>query len=845
MKLRRSLAAVLAAVSLLTLTALPAQASSFPDIQDAQVSQAADLLHALGIVDGDETGRFLPDGHLTRVQFCKMVIELLGKGELALAQMDRTIFTDVGGSHWGRGYVNLAATMVLDGADDSRLMLGMGDGRFEPDRDITYQEAATLLLRVLGYSDEANRAWPDGALRTASALGLDQALTVADPAGAVTRGQTALLFCRLLSIPAKGEQTPYVQKLATVVEDAIVLSTDATLNGQSGWVVTTAGGPYRPAGQVDPALQGQRGDILLDQQGRFLALLADTSQCVTAAVSRALSGSLLAADGTRYTLASDTPVYSGTDGQASTYAETLPSLLPGDVVTLYLENGQVIGVFRAASTAAGSFLVLQKTPSASTLRALTGGDETYTIRKNGRTVSLKELAAYDVLTYDPISKVLYACDTRIQCVLENASPSPSAPSVITVLGGNTFSVMEDAAAALAQYRIGDTLTLLFTRDGQVAGAAERTVDGNAVGVVRGSQLTLIGIPKTLDLSHCDAASRLDGALVSVSGSRGQVELSRLSLSRSDGSFEPSTMRLGRLSVSDSVQIYEQGVNGLAPVALTQLSGSVPKASITGYHADSSGAVDLIVLRNVTGDSSTYGRIEPTNRYEDIPLESTPLRVDGQHYTLTDGTVYDPNGQAVLSQVFDPGTGGTKPAGWYTMDDEGYVRREDGTLVDAQGRRLTDSGYVLDSAGEYVMTKKSISQLRFSTAQGTAVYDVAPGTQVPTGFGAISLYTSRGQEYARVESTLTEISNVRSSDFYTVDGVTYVQAGGAVYQVADNVQCYNATASTRRWGWSQEANGNIYLAEDLWFASLLEARVFSSTLTIYVDSVGSRVRLVSA
>ena len=35
-------------------------------------------------------------------------------GEEAKAQMTRTIFTDVASTHWGRGYVNLAATMVID-----------------------------------------------------------------------------------------------------------------------------------------------------------------------------------------------------------------------------------------------------------------------------------------------------------------------------------------------------------------------------------------------------------------------------------------------------------------------------------------------------------------------------------------------------------------------------------------------------------------------------------------------------------------------------------------------------------------------------------------------------------
>jgi hypothetical protein len=339
--------------------------------------------------------------------------------------------------------------------------------------------------------------------------------------------------------------------------------------------------------------------------------------------------------------------------------------------------------------------------------------------------------------------------------------------------------------------------------------------------------------------------------VSVSGSRGQVELSRLNLSRSDGSFEPSTMRLGRLSVSDSVQIYERGSSGLTPVSLSSLTDSVPKGSITGYHTDSSGRVDLIVLRNITGDSATYGRIEPTSRYEDVPVVSVPLRVDGQQYILdsTTGIVKDASGSPILGNVFDPNTAGAgaQPEGWYTLDDDGYVRAADGNLVDALGNRLNENWNVLSSAGEVVTRKQEIPQLKFTTGESSAVYDLAGGVSVTAGFGTISVSTDQKtqQEYARVASTLTAIPKVRSADFYTVDGVTYVQAGGEVYQVADDVLCYNATASSGRWVWSEEAQNNVYVTENLWFGSLLEARSFSATLTLYVDTVGNKVRVVSA
>ncbi|MDE6839390.1 MAG: S-layer homology domain-containing protein, partial [Oscillospiraceae bacterium] len=202
--LRRLLALVVLAAAVFALSAAPAGASQYPyqypyqypnqnpyqypyqypygntgrgrfkDILDEKVSQAADVLYDLGVVNGTSPGLFTPEGRLTRAEMCKIAVEVLGLGDKVQGQMYRTIFTDVGGSHWARGYVNLAATTEI--TEGSRLMLGLGNGTFGPELEVTYQETVTLVLRILGYGAEANQSWPYGAIETASQLGLDRAL---------------------------------------------------------------------------------------------------------------------------------------------------------------------------------------------------------------------------------------------------------------------------------------------------------------------------------------------------------------------------------------------------------------------------------------------------------------------------------------------------------------------------------------------------------------------------------------------------------------------------------------------------------------------------------------------
>ena len=214
MNCKRILAGALAAATLAGLLVLPAGAahgSAFHDISDADTAEAAEILRLLGVVDGTGGGSFRPSATLTRAEFCKMAVDVMGKGDLEPAQRNRTIFLDVGPQHWARGYVNLASSLTTSGelADTSnnssdkgestpaadRLILGVGNGTFEPNRAITYGEAVAILTRVLGYttSDIATGStWYDGYLSVAGENGLTQGLSLKG-SSTLTRGEAAEL----------------------------------------------------------------------------------------------------------------------------------------------------------------------------------------------------------------------------------------------------------------------------------------------------------------------------------------------------------------------------------------------------------------------------------------------------------------------------------------------------------------------------------------------------------------------------------------------------------------------------------------------------------------------------
>ena len=72
-------------ISLLTLVAavltLAFPAAAFSDIGDAETARAVAVLQMMGVIDGVDEQRFVPNGTLTRAQFCKMAVVLKGDGD--------------------------------------------------------------------------------------------------------------------------------------------------------------------------------------------------------------------------------------------------------------------------------------------------------------------------------------------------------------------------------------------------------------------------------------------------------------------------------------------------------------------------------------------------------------------------------------------------------------------------------------------------------------------------------------------------------------------------------------------------------------------------------------------
>ena len=298
MKLKRmiSLTALLALV--LTL-ALPfgAQAASFTDVKDVQTAEDAEILRMLGVIDGMGGGELKPDEDLTRAQFCKMAVVMMGNKGLVNQYKTYTIFPDVRGSHWAAGYINLAVR------GENKIIHGFPDGSFHPDEPITFGQTVTILMRMLGYGDgDVGDIWPYGYINTAASIGLTEGVTL-DANDSVKRAQAIKLFAELLSTDRKSGGS-YAAGLGNLVKNVILMDTNATADdGTEGCIKVQDGTIYKVTQfAADPSMTGRKGSLLLAENGKVLTFIPDgNGSRVSVTVSEAKANGIVDASGKKYT----------------------------------------------------------------------------------------------------------------------------------------------------------------------------------------------------------------------------------------------------------------------------------------------------------------------------------------------------------------------------------------------------------------------------------------------------------------------------------------------------------------------------------------------------------------
>ena len=609
----------------LALTAATAGAA-FSDISSGSLQQTASVLGSLGIMQGTGNNRFEPNRPLTRAEFCKLAVTAMGIDD-ASPYASYTIFPDVRASHWAARYVN--AALRHPDFKDNYIIRGYADGTFGPDRQLTYGEVCTMLLRMLGYKEsDIGPFWPADYIAQANALGLTRGISIKDAKTPVTRADAATMLLNTLGTATRSDGqggSPLISRVSSsTVENCILLETSETdsslATDEALFYENGTLSARKTAGRLDRSLIGVYGTLVIGKKGENVAVgvvpntasRQETYEVVNAAADR-----IVTKTGT-FRPNRDTPTYisrdsSAEDSKLKSLTEVWSSILPGDTLHAYYnEYGSLalLAVLPGTSISHANTFVYGIATSANI-------PSEYKIVKNGAIIDPSGLKKYDVVTLDAANRQALVSDTRVSGRYSEGGPTVSYPQEVKVYG-NSFRISDSAAAFFKDMKLKDYITLLFDADGNVAAAYPRsTVSADMQGIVTAideskATVTLTnGVTlRNMDIDKLDKPTALMGRLVSVSTNGDKAVLTRRTLSgKTSGEWSLSDGKLGTKSVSSRVNVYEEVLSGapLSRIALSDIPlAKVPSSDIRYTVTDSAGTITTVILGDVTGESWLYG-----------------------------------------------------------------------------------------------------------------------------------------------------------------------------------------------------------------------------------------------
>lgn len=174
-------------------------AATYTDTSGLNSEYAIERISYLGIVNGTFNTTYSPNKAVTRAELSKMIINVLGKTS---GNANAKSFSDIQ-NHWGKEFILQSASQGI--------LNGYSDGTFKPDKEVSYAEAITIIVRALGYNLENSPTgnWYDNYILKMKELGLNAELEEFNANDSANRGDIAILMWNMLAnnnrINSKGE----------------------------------------------------------------------------------------------------------------------------------------------------------------------------------------------------------------------------------------------------------------------------------------------------------------------------------------------------------------------------------------------------------------------------------------------------------------------------------------------------------------------------------------------------------------------------------------------------------------------------------------------------------------
>ncbi|MGN0106874.1 MAG: S-layer homology domain-containing protein [Hominilimicola sp.] len=642
------------------------------------------LLNALEIMQGDENGDMQLDRKVSRAEFAKIAVAASEAKNSVAFGLNISPYKDVPYTEWYAPYVQAA---VSEG-----YVKGYLDATFRPDNTVTYEEAVTMILRVLGYDDSSfGIAYPYGQISKAQDIDIldDVNAQIGDE---MTRRQVMYLVYNALQAnlagsssaagtgaAASGMTTTSTTKSTSagtllaahdcvMYEDANVISTSAQSSSLGSDKVFTSAGEYTKGDYFDEDSVGMEGDMFVKNSKEVIAFVPDDKysngyekyvvySTLPNAVVGYSHGSFETID-----IPDHTTVYK--NQTATTYLGVKSSLEMGDLLYVKRTEGGSIdyvsfeeGNLEGPVCVAGSNWIDSFTTNSSTA-----------IMRGGNKVSASDIQTNDIIYYSADLNMILAYTDKVTGVYEKATPTKDSPTSVTVSGKEyTIESVEafNDLSSSGSFKYGDTVTLLLGRTGEVAGVAGgKATSGTTVSASTSGSGFLIETGKkdftnadnTVYSSYYAKVVTTDGnvneyatssnysslvcSAVRVGFKNGKASIAAI---RSDGSVlgkvNASKGTIGDTDMAEDIKIldtsgtYNDDIPGYCRIYPQRIDGvTLNSSSVLYYSKNGAGEIDELILKDVTGDTYSYGVV--TKR--DSKTGAYTIDIDGTQNTYVTG-----------------------------------------------------------------------------------------------------------------------------------------------------------------------------------------------------------------
>lgn len=604
-------------------------AAEFTDVtMGGEYAEAIDVLSELGVLSGMGNSLFAPEATLTRAQFARIAVTVMGKDDEAVTKT--SAFSDVKSTDWYSAYVNTVAT--------EGIITGYPDGSFGPNDPMTYAQAITVIVRLLGYDGaDVGYKWPAGYIDKAAALDLTEGL-IFDANDLIDRKTTALMIYRALFTDMKNTKQKLVSNMdATVYEDAVIVATNSDSTAILSNQVKTNNGifTYDEAWLDMAEFSGYKGTLVANDDKEVVCFVPDDAiamenYTVAAAYNEGGTKNVTVLDenGKSVTVGENTTVYY--KGGEYTASVLTSGINTGSNVKVFTRNGAIQHVFIDEYNYEGPKVVLT-VADVDKMFSYTNKASLKVVRK-GFSATLSDIELYDVLYYSDRTNTLYAYCDRVSGMYEEAYPMKSNVTRIKVSGKEYNLATIDAINSLNEsanaYKIGDRVTLLLGETGDVVAVVNLTdTDVSMYGVVTGFGKDISSDTDSegrteyyVNVMHADGTevkynvkddsySDKTGKFCSVDFENSYAVLKFPAEAKLTGEIDKDAKKLGDVKFASEYGILEIAGEKVTKVSIEELDGvKLAKKDVKNVVTNKKGEIVFLYLDSVTGNDASYGII---------------------------------------------------------------------------------------------------------------------------------------------------------------------------------------------------------------------------------------------